>query len=196
MEDLVAAIDQMNDVVGELGDYLIDSGAVKSLSKYMEYLAGVVNLYLQLIDNVPGIEVFFNAVNFALDKMIRGLEIITKTLDMIISKSDKVSSVLAGPKGTIASGIYNIARDYIQGRRTGYASGTPSVSYGGFYDVGEHGPERVFLPRGASVMNARDTASAAGGSTYITLNVSVPNLETLNEIIHFYENYQITKRME
>ena len=76
----------------------------------------------------------------------------------------------------------------------GNASGTPYFE-GGQTRVGEYGPEVVTLPRGSSVMNARDTASAAAGTTNITLNVSVPNLETLNRIVQFYENYQITKRM-
>lgn len=79
--------------------------------------------------------------------------------------------------------------------RQGYASGTPVNPQSGAYTVGEYGPERVYLPKGSSVMNARDTASAAAGTTNITLNVSVPDLETLNRIVQFYENYQITKRM-
>lgn len=93
----------------------------------------------------------------------------------------------------IAAGIANPGNAFKQS--SGYASGTPVNPQSGAYTVGEYGPERVYLPKGSTVMNARDTASAAAGTTNITLNVSVPNLETLNRIVQFYENYQITKRM-
>ena len=76
----------------------------------------------------------------------------------------------------------------------GYASGTPSAA-GGVATVGEYGPERVILPKGAQVMNARDTAAASGHTVYNTINISVPNLEELQRVIDFYENYEITKRM-
>lgn len=78
---------------------------------------------------------------------------------------------------------------------SGYAAGTPSAP-GGFATVGEYGPERVYLPQGARVMNARDTAATAGGAVnYITVNASVPDLTVLQQIVDFYSNYETTKRM-
>lgn len=76
----------------------------------------------------------------------------------------------------------------------GYASGTPS-SAGGIATVGEYGPERVILPKGSQVMNARDTAASSGRVAYITVNANVANLEELQRIVDFYENYEVTKRM-
>lgn len=81
------------------------------------------------------------------------------------------------------------------GSGSGYAAGTPSAA-GGVATVGEYGPERVYLPKGAQVMNARDTAATAGGRVVnITVNANVPDLATLQQIIDFYENYEITKQM-
>jgi hypothetical protein len=58
-------------------------------------------------------------------------------------------------------------------------AGTPYAA-GGLYTVGEAGPERVILPRGARVMTAGDTANAARRegaatiiNTYVTVNVPV-----------------------
>lgn len=76
----------------------------------------------------------------------------------------------------------------------GYASGTPS-SAAGVATVGEYGPERVILPKGSKVMNARDTAASSGRVAYITVNANVANLEELQRIVDFYENYEVTKRM-
>lgn len=80
----------------------------------------------------------------------------------------------------------------ISGR--GYASGTPHAA-GGVVTVGEYGPERVFLPKGARVDNARDTAASGGRVVNITVNANVANLAELQRIIDFYENYEVTKRM-
>jgi hypothetical protein len=52
----------------------------------------------------------------------------------------------------------------------GFAGGTDSVPYSGFFDVGEAGRERVFLPQGAAVQSNRDLMS--GGTQIIQLVVS------------------------
>ena len=86
-------------------------------------------------------------------------------------------------------------KNLFSGSGRGYAAGTPSAA-GGVATVGEYGPERVILPKGAQVMNARDTAVAAGGRVVnITVNANVANLEELQRIVDFYENYELTKRM-
>lgn len=188
-DDMIAAMDEMTHVVNELGEYLVDSGAVESLGKYIEYLAKMVDLFLTLAD-LPGVGQFFDGVNWALDSMTNGLEIVTDLLDKILSQSDKVATALMGPLGTLVSSAANSA--YKKSR--GYASGTPAAS-GGVATVGEYGPERVYLPQGSRVLNARDTAAATGNTVYVTVNASVPDLATLQKIIDFYENYEITKRM-
>ena len=80
------------------------------------------------------------------------------------------------------------------GSGRGYASGTPYAA-GGVTTVGEYGPERVILPKGAQVMNARDTAASGGRTVNITVNATVANLAELQRIIDFFENYEVTKRM-
>ena len=75
----------------------------------------------------------------------------------------------------------------------GHAAGTP-YSPGGVVRVGEYGPETVYLPRGSRVVNAADTAARQGNTVYVTVNASVPDLATLQKIIDFYENYQLTRR--
>lgn len=90
---------------------------------------------------------------------------------------------------------FSAYKNVLSGSGRGYASGTPSAA-GGVATVGEYGPERVILPKGAQVMNARDTAAASGGRVVnITVNANVANLEELQRIIDFYENYEVTKRM-
>jgi hypothetical protein len=59
------------------------------------------------------------------------------------------------------------------GGRQAFASGTDYVSHSGSYLVGEQGPERVILPRGAAVQNASQTrAGSGGGGTTVVVNVN------------------------
>ena len=88
----------------------------------------------------------------------------------------------------------SVYKNLFSGSTKGYASGTPNAD-GGIATVGEYGPERVFLPKGAQVMNARDTAATASRTVNITVNATVANLAELQRIIDFYENYEVTKRM-
>jgi len=53
----------------------------------------------------------------------------------------------------------------------GFASGTTGVSQGGFYDVGERGRERVFLPQGSKVQPANEVQAFGGGG--VTLMPSI-----------------------
>lgn len=76
----------------------------------------------------------------------------------------------------------------------GHAAGTPYFR-GGETIVGEYGPERVILPEGTRIQNANDTASATQGATvYNTINISVPDLPTLQKVVEFYSNYELTRR--
>lgn len=75
----------------------------------------------------------------------------------------------------------------------GFAAGTPSAP-GGVATVGEYGPERVILPKGTQVMNARDTAAASGGTVNNYFTIQVPNLEKLREIVDYYDNMSLSER--
>lgn len=81
------------------------------------------------------------------------------------------------------------------GRRSaGHAAGTPYFR-GGETIVGEYGPERVILPEGTRIQNANDTAAVTQGATvYNTINISVPDLPTLQKVVEFYSNYELTRR--
>lgn len=184
-DEINNALARTSKIVQELGNYLIEIGAVSSIGEMVELLSQVVDLMTSLV-SIPGVSEYFDGLNIWLSKINDWLDSINRLLDSIPDKITKVPDL-----------IWNLGLNMGQNLRKsvlGYAAGSPFVG-GGSYTVGEYGPERVILPRGASVMNARDTASAAAGTTNITLNVSVPNLETLNKIVQFYENYQITKRM-
>lgn len=88
--------------------------------------------------------------------------------------TDAVKAQIAGATGTFwswlksgLSGTISIKTDLHDSRgvKGAWAAGTPYVPESGFYDVGELGRERVFLPQGAAVMSHQDLTRSGGGGS-------------------------------
>ena len=110
-------------------------------------------------------------------------------VEEVLSWISRLTSSITGAQPQLES-----ARTAASQMTRGHAAGTPYFR-GGQTIVGEYGPELVTLPKGSSIQNAADTAAALGGNTvYVTVNANVPDLATLQKIIDFYENYQLTRR--
>lgn len=121
-----------------------------------------------------------------------------QSLVALPGQANETVSAMQGVKDFFSSFFGNIGSafsDLFSGNYIpGHAAGTPYFR-GGQTIVGEYGPELVTLPKGSSIRNAADTAAALGGNTvYVTVNANVPDLATLQKIIDFYENYQLTRR--
>jgi hypothetical protein len=69
-----------------------------------------------------------------------------KSREAAQAANDNLSSIRVG------SATYRIASKNVHDSSDGYASGTDYVPQTGTYMVGEQGPERVVLPRGAAVI--------------------------------------------
>ena len=63
---------------------------------------------------------------------------------------------------------------------------------GGLTWVGETGPELVDLPQGSRIYNAQESRGMIGGNTY---NITVANIEQLDELIRWFDGLQIRGRM-
>ena len=121
-----------------------------------------------------------------------------QSLVALPGQANETVSALQGMKDFFSSFFGNTGsafRNLISGNAIpGNAAGTPYFR-GGQTIVGEYGPELVTLPKGSTIRNAADTAAALGGNTvYVTVNANVPDLATLQKIMDFYENYQLTRR--
>lgn len=80
--------------------------------------------------------------------VINTAEGITKALAELGPIAGVIASALVGATGLVELGIINAQRQEIQG----LATGTPEVTKGGVFKVGEKGPEQVYLPTGAAVI--------------------------------------------
>lgn len=68
-----------------------------------------------------------------------------------------------------------------------YASGT-DYAPGGEAIIGEHGPEKVILPRGARVLNAEETRRSSGGDTYnLYAQINAKDIKEWNDVVSFMQ---------
>lgn len=96
-------------------------------------------------------------------------------LEMLVAKK-AIETLGLTPQGAIIAGIgLQILGSFLRAAATkktnqvGFASGTTGVRQGGVYNVGERGPERIFLPAGAKVQPNNELNAYSGGS-----NVFIP----------------------
>lgn len=114
------------------------------------------------------------------DNLIRGIGNQIKELgkylvkigaQMLIAKQ-AVEKIGLSPQAAIIAGVgLQVLAGALQAafnkKLQGFASGTTGVMQGGFYDVGERGRERVFLPQGSKVQPANEVQAYGGGGVML-----------------------------
>ncbi len=97
-----------------------------------------------------------------------GKFLIKSAITVKIAK-EAFQKLLANPVAAVAVGIGLIALGALLKQQAskqfqGFASGTTGVNQGGIYDVGERGPERIFLPAGSKVQPNNELNAFGGGN--------------------------------
>lgn len=187
-DELTASSEKLGNAITEIGNYLIESGAVDAFAQFIEYLATMVEL-LSTLTQIPGIDNFFKSLDIAFTSLTKGLEMVNAAAEKFMSWISKIAEPIADLGVNLASDYGSFSGSL----QRGYAAGTP-YSPGGVMRVGEYGPETVYLPKGSRVVNATDTAAQQERVVNITINANIPDLGTLQNIIEFYKNYQLTRR--
>jgi len=94
-------------------------------------------------------------------------ELGSKAFNQLLDSAFSGSSPSAGSLGSLFSGLFGGGSSV-----PSFATGT-NFHRGGFADVGEFGKERVLLPRGSKVLNARQTQQMS--SNNVSLNIDARN---------------------
>lgn len=208
-----AAYEAMAKLADGAGKALIDSKLIENGGKLVEAGAGlftavmdVVGAGAKLIDSLPG---WLNPINLVKDAMY-GLSVVSATVadsinlitGIVTLDRDKVGTALGLNQ---SKGIYsNLQKlEYSQPGYVDYTKPGPIPTYnaagtdffqGGGTWVGEAGPEYVQLPRGSRIYsNQQSRELLSGGDTIY--NITVANVEELDEIIDWYETRRIRERM-
>lgn len=184
---MASAVGSISLALPVLGTALTGAGAAFSALVWPIGLAvgavvGIIAIFKRLWDTSPkfrewargigdSIETFFvGKINRAIDGinlLIRGLN---KVTDWDVPEVNK----LAAPSGTQGMGTFQAMQRY--------AVGT-NFHPGGLAWVGERGPELVNLPRGAQVLNNRDSMAMLNQSLTISGTVRVEGVTDMGQLV-------------
>ncbi|MBQ1756417.1 MAG: hypothetical protein IIZ96_06695 [Oscillospiraceae bacterium] len=187
------------------GKALIDSGLVSNVAALVQSTIGLFESASTLFDAMPS---WLNPL-----KMLSAqLQALSMTLAAISDYVDLVSSLLrldfrgvgdalgfgygSGRANNLqrarmaSQGTLSMYDEFYAGRN---AAGT-SDWRGGLTWVGEAGPELVALPRGSQIYSNQESRNMGGGTN--VYNITVANIQELDELLAWFESRRIRGRME
>lgn len=106
----------------------------------------------------PALDSVFDNIGKGANKVVQSLGNVIKQLSIAVFKAlalQAISSLITGGGFNVGNALKSVLG--------GFATGTRSVGQAGVYNVGERGPERIFLPQGASVQPNNELQAYGGG---------------------------------
>ena len=199
-----AAYESLAKLTDGAGKALIDSKLIENGAKLVQTGLGLFDAVMdlvgagaKLIDSLPA---WINPITQVKNAMY-GLAVVAATVADTVNLITGIVTFDWNKAGT-ALGL-NIDRGQMSNLQQLKYSGSEYVRYnaggtdffqGGGTWVGEAGPEYVQLPRGSRIYsNEQSRALMAGGDT--VYNITVQNVEELDEIIEWYQSRRIRERM-
>lgn len=192
------------DVVTKAGQALVDTHLIDNLALIIEDVLGIIDAFTSFGDSIPG---FVGPIKHLSDQL-------SLLAFLAAGVADAFQMINGLAPWNWGSGQFKNAFGF------GYSSGNASHiqrfnmqqagtldEYDAYYGnnatgndnwrggltwVGENGPELVGLPRGSRVYNNQDSQALGGTQVF---NISVQNIEQLDEIITWYESRQVRGRM-
>lgn len=200
------ALTRTSELVTTLGNDLTQSGVVDSFGQLLVFAT-------ELFDPLEAL------AESAIPAVAKALDVLSGTMAWILDAADALTAVfsLDFEKFNTALGLnmnVNGSMSHIQqwryGRNTesggwvqdsngqwvanGYNAGGTDNWRGGWTRVGEAGPETVYLPQGTAIQSAQE--SRASGGVYIAnLTVDASSLQSMHQIIDFFDNLEQYARM-
>ena len=200
------AYEQLAKLTEKAGKALIDSRLIENFGQLVNSLVDMFAAGSNLINALPG---WLNPIkNFSVQ--LQGLAMVAATV------SDALTIVAGLMPGNWGSGMVktglglNMSNGQMSARQKLKYGGSEYSAWsynseigawnaggtqnwrGGLTWVGEAGPELVALPRGSQIYSNQESRSMTGGNIY---NITVANIEELNELLRWYDGLQIRGRM-
>ncbi|MFD0848203.1 tape measure protein [Sphingosinicella xenopeptidilytica] len=139
---------------GNLND-IVEESAIDAMDRFGDSIANTSAEYLKL-GGVAG-----DVINGIIRDLIR-----------LAVQQTVVKSIMGAISSAFGGSVASDSVNAFDSNFRGLASGT-NYAHGGMYNVGESGPERVFLPRGSKVMPATQTAAMGRNSQPMQVVVRV-----------------------
>ena len=208
---MATATEKLTQFVGDLGKKIADTGIVTAFGSLLESVAGLLEPAMTLIDVVlPGMD-------DGVSKLAYTLAIVADTLAMIVGFMQMLTLDFSGGWDTITTAmglrvgsgqmsaqqklqykdalntsVYDPELGAWVGNVSKNATGNDNWR-GGVTWVGENGPEQVYLPQGAQILNAQESRDTGG--MVVNVYVDVDRIKEINDIIRIAENARLSRRM-
>ena len=190
------AYEDLTKLMDTAGKMLIDSKLIENTGALVQSTLGLIEAGADLMGSLPG---WVNPIQQVSDAL-RGLAVIAATVaDTVNLISGLMPWNWGSGKATTALG-FNINKGQLSnlqqlryGGGVSYnAAGTEYWKGGGTW-VGESGAEYVQLPRGSRIYSNQESRAMMGETN--TWNITVANIEELDELVDWYQSRQSRGRM-
>lgn len=190
------AMEAFQRVVTTAANKLTESKIVENLASLVASTMSLIETSADLFDAMPS---WMNPLN-QLSDAFRGLAVIMATISdtmnvitgLFTLDFDRVKTGLGWNMGS--GQLSNLQQlKYRDSDYVWYNAAGNQNWRGGLTWVGESGPELVNLPRGSQIYSNQESQQIAGGDTYY--NITVANVDELNEIVDWFESRRIRGRM-
>lgn len=190
------AMEAFQRVVTTAANKLTESKIVENLASLVASTMSLIETCADLFDAMPS---WMNPLN-QLSDAFRGLAVIMATISdtmnvitgLFTLDFDRVKTGLGWNMGS--GQLSNLQQlKYRDSDYVWYNAAGDQNWRGGLTWVGESGPELVNLPRGSQIYSNQESQQIAGGDTIY--NITVANVDELNEIVDWFESRRIRGRM-
>lgn len=154
--------------------------AMVSIGKAVESTIGTFGKFGKFL---TGFDFKANQTAMVIFGVVLALAALAAVIAVIIGKGNELDRTMT----VVGNSVSNIQSTAMSGRTQHYALGTDYAD-GGEAWIGEHGPERVILPRGSRVLTAEETRRSSGGDTY-NLYATIParDIKEWNDVVNFMQ---------
>ena len=184
--------------IAVLGTLALTIGTViKTVNETMSAVNSVSSIVNKVSGGLSPLEMKIIKVGAAILGVVAALTALLAIWGVLSGKGGEIQNTMNGianSVGSMNSNIGNMRSSANAVTKGGYAIGTEFVKEDGYYDVGEHGKERVFLRRGNKVANDIQTKQMSSNAKNITTyNLNNVTIQT-NSANDLFEQIQILSR--
>lgn len=201
------ALNKTSELVSELGEKVTSSGVVDNFGLLLEFATELLDPLASLADvAIPAVAKALDVLNGSMAWILDAADALSAILTLDFTKFNTALGLnmnRTGDMSHIQQWRYGSSKaesgGWVQDASgkwvaNGYNAGGTDNWRGGWTRVGEAGPETVYLPQGASIQTAQE--SRRSGGVYIAnLTVDASSLQSMQQIIEFFDNLERYARM-
>lgn len=201
------ALNRTSELVSDLGERVTASGVVDNFGLLLEFATELLDPLASLADvAIPAVAKALDVLNGSMAWVLDAADALSAILTLDFEKFNTALGLKmnrTGEMSHIQQWRYGSSKaesgGWVQDASgkwvaNGYNAGGTDNWRGGWTRVGEAGPETVYLPQGASIQTAQE--SRRSGGVYIAnLTVDASSLQSMQQIIEFFDNLERYARM-